>query len=46
VPNWDNSLIVRADTPEDALIKALLYYRKDLVRQEFLYSGKIIMAIS
>jgi len=41
VPRWDNSLIVRADTPEDALIKALFYYSKDLVRQGFSIVAKL-----
>ena len=44
--NWDNSLVICAQTPEDALIKALLYYRGDLQRKDFPHEGKIVSAIS
>jgi len=44
--NWNNSLVVQAATPEDALIKALHYYRKNLGCKEILHDGKIILAIA
>jgi len=44
--NWNNEIIVSADLPEDALIKALMYYRKELKRQKILYNGTMIFVIS
>jgi len=43
--NWNNETIVIADLPEDALIKVLLYYRKELKRQNIFYNGTIVSVI-
>ena len=43
--NWDNEVIVSAELPENALIKVLLYYRKELQPQNMLHNGTIISVI-
>ena len=43
--NWNNQVVVCAESPMDALTKVLLYYRGTLKRQDVKYNGTIIAAI-
>ncbi|BBB90973.1 MAG TPA: hypothetical protein PKA28_18350 [Methylomusa anaerophila] len=44
--NLDNSVIVYAELPEDALIKVMRYYRGELKCHEMIYDGETIVVIS
>ncbi|HMM19727.1 MAG TPA: hypothetical protein PKA10_03235 [Selenomonadales bacterium] len=43
--DWDNSAVVLAKSPEEALIKLILYNGGTLERGGVLYNGKVIEAI-
>ncbi|TWH45150.1 hypothetical protein [Sporomusa sp. KB1] len=44
--NWNNSVIVFAKSPEDALLKVMKYHQGLLKRIDVLYGGKSIEVIS
>lgn len=46
IPNWDNSVLVCAEDPEDALIKVMEYYRRRLEPSEITYNGIIVRVIA
>ena len=43
--NWDNQVVVCAESPLDALTKVLFYYRGTLKRQDVKHNGTIITAL-
>ncbi len=44
--DWDNSVIVFARSPEDALLKVMKYHLRKMERIEILWEGKGIEVIS